>query len=1102
MIGYERHSETERMLVINDSLISLRWLKIQSTPIRNYRDFSLGDEMNCHLPQSIETSYELKSLAYVPTQIISPAKSKPIISIVQDTLVGSYLFTQPDMFIPEKTVYNILMKSKNFTGMLPEPAKVESGINYYTGQQIISEILPNISLKMTNSQDMDVLIKNGIFEEGILDKKILGSTAGGLIHHTYNMKGKMGAKNLIDNIEKLITRWMIENSFSLGIGDTTPSYKMMEDTHILIDQELDKAYKVMVQAQHGVFEPNLSVEYRRDSFEKTLNSICTQTGESVKKLLMKHIREHDPRNAIYTTITSGSKGSGTNIQQVMGSVGQQAIRGQRVEFGFTDRTLPHFHKFDYSPQAKGFVRNSFIGGLTPDEVFFHAMGGREGIIDTAIKTAESGYIQRRLVKAMEDMNVAYDNTVRSGKNNIVQLVYGEDGFDPTTLVKQKLLMIEFDNHKMREEYSTENMKKEDWLKFMEKEVYDEMKEVDNWDETLETEFEWLMDARGKLRNEYSQNTDIVGSSVLSPINFHRLIPATRYEMGIKRYNKSDLNPLYTLDRIKEVEDILYKYNRTDNALPLFRILMRSSLNWKQSCMKHRLTREAFDKIIEELKVRIMSSYISPGEGVGPIAATSIGEGGTQGTLNTFHLAGVAGKSIVTTGGIARLDEILKLTRRMKTPSCRIFLKKEYAKYRENAMKLKNMFENTSFSDIIKSSEIRYEYSGTEYENDEEMEFISVYHMFNDLIKTDNFEEENLSNWVLRFEFDREVLMKKNITMSQIQERILENTENDIQTIISDDNSGDLVLRIRVNTTEDDADYLKFLQDIEKNIVETQLRGIDKINQVEPEAIKVIEYYDDGSFDTIQNWVLNSQGSNLLDILNDDLVDSTLTTSNDIREIYEIFGIEAARAKIIEELEENIDGGGNMYRHFTLLADTMTGLGDLMSIDRHGVNRDGFSDNSVLSKASFEEVPNILTKAAIFAEVDDMKGVSGNIMMGQPVKYGTNAFDVLFDEEKFAENFQESKEESKEEDGDGMPNMFELADEIDKLTVDNLMDEEDFDFSNDIGTTVSKPLPKKRTARKKEKVNTTTKKKTTKKSTTKKKTTKPRKIKLKIKKTKE
>ena len=239
MIGYERHSETERMLVINYSLINLRWLKIQSTLIRNYRDFSLGDEMNCHLPQSIETGYELKTLAYVPTQIISPAKSKPIISIVQDTLVGSYLLTQPNMLIPQKLVYNILMKSKNFVGKLPKPLQVKNGINYYTGQQVISEILPNISLRMTNQQEKIVSIKNGIFEEGILDKKILGPTAGGLIHHTYNMKGMNDAKDLIDNIEKLITRWVISHGFSLGIGDATPSYKMIEDTHVLIDQELD-----------------------------------------------------------------------------------------------------------------------------------------------------------------------------------------------------------------------------------------------------------------------------------------------------------------------------------------------------------------------------------------------------------------------------------------------------------------------------------------------------------------------------------------------------------------------------------------------------------------------------------------------------------------------------------------------------------------------------------------------------------------------------------------------------------------------------------------------------------------------------------------------
>ena len=135
-------------------------------------------------------------------------------------------------------------------------------------------------------------------------------------------------------------------------------------------------------------------------------------------------------------VVAGSKGSFINISQMSACVGQQIVEGKRVPFGFKFRTLPHFTKDDYSPEARGFVENSYLRGLTPQEFFFHAMAGREGLIDTAVKTAETGYIQRRLVKALEDVMVAYDGTVRNSLGDIVQFIYGEDGMDGAFIEEQ------------------------------------------------------------------------------------------------------------------------------------------------------------------------------------------------------------------------------------------------------------------------------------------------------------------------------------------------------------------------------------------------------------------------------------------------------------------------------------------------------------------------------------------------------------------------------------------------------------------------------------------------------------------------------------------
>ena len=158
-------------------------------------------------------------------------------------------------------------------------------------------------------------------------------------------------------------------------------------------------------------------------------------------------------------VKSGSKGKETNVAQMIACVGQQNVDGKRITYGFTDRTLPHFTKYDDGPEARGFVKNSFITGLSPQEVFFHAMGGREGLIDTAVKTSETGYIQRRLVKAMEDSKIHYDNTVRTAIGSIIQYIYGEDGMDGCKIEVQFINTIDKELLEIDQEYnlkSTDN----------------------------------------------------------------------------------------------------------------------------------------------------------------------------------------------------------------------------------------------------------------------------------------------------------------------------------------------------------------------------------------------------------------------------------------------------------------------------------------------------------------------------------------------------------------------------------------------------------------------------------------------------------------------
>ena len=363
-------------------------------------------EMNMHVPQSEQSRIELRELAAVPTQIISPSTHKPIISIVQDTLVGSYLFTRYDNYLTREEVLDVMIDVSTFDGTMPEPEvkagtkdkdlpvdfpkyKYNTKVDLWSGRQLFSMIIPPINLNKKNSSyDNDsreinnVVIKNGKVISGVFDKLILGQSEGSLIHIVFHKYGFERTQQLLDDIQNIITNWVIKSGFSVGIGDLIPDKHTETQIKDIIDINKKKVIEIISHIHQNILE-NKTGKSNNEEFEqqvkKELQALTGLTG----KFAVKNLRSD---NRMMSMIVSGSKGSDLNISQMMACVGQQDVDGKRIQYGFTDRTLPHFHKFDDGASARGFVENSFMKGLTPTEFFFHAMGGREGLIDTAVKS--------------------------------------------------------------------------------------------------------------------------------------------------------------------------------------------------------------------------------------------------------------------------------------------------------------------------------------------------------------------------------------------------------------------------------------------------------------------------------------------------------------------------------------------------------------------------------------------------------------------------------------------------------------------------------------------------------------------------------------------
>ena len=369
------------------------------------------------------------------------------------------------------------------------------------------------------------------------------------------------------------------------------------------------------------------------------------------------------------------------------------------------------------------------------------------------------------------------------------------------------------------------------------------------------------------------------------------------------------------------------------------------------------------------------------------------------TLNTFHLSGVSSASKAVRG-VPRIKELLSVTKNIKAPALTIYLKDQYKQDKMQAKKILNTIETTYFSNIVKSTKIYYDPDDFNTTIEDDKFFIETYKEF---IDQEMIKVNNKSPWLLRLEFDKAKMLENDISMMEIYNALQDfYTDELISVMFSDDNASKLIFRIKINENDDKHDDLiTDLKALEKNLLENLIvKGIKKVSKVIMNKSEYFAYNEDTlDFDKISEWILETSGTNLVDIFAHRKVDAARTISNDINEIYEVLGIEAARQALFNEISDVMKFADLYvnYRHVALLVDTMTNKGYLLSIDRHGINR---VDIGPLAKSSFEETNDMIVKAGIFSEVDKINGVSAAIILGQlPLLSGTSATDILIDEAK-------------------------------------------------------------------------------------------------------
>ena len=415
-----------------------------------------GDEMNMHVFQTDESRAEAKSLMRVQEHILSPRFGGPIIGAIHDHISGAYLLTRDGFTVPEDDAFQMIRKSHLLNNEYVDKKHLKRKNRDWTGKELFSLLLPDdlnmnykaeicrkceTCLKEDCQYDAFVVIKDGQLTHGAIDEAAYGSFSGKILDTIVKEYGPSRAKEFLDRSTDLAICGIMKTGITTGTNDE----EIPEEAIEVIDAHLDKAEqevdKLIATYEEGLLQP-LPGRSAEETLEMRIVQVLGEArdtaGEIAEGYLTMGKQSQDDsydyvmavENHSVVMARTGARASMLNLTQITSCVGQQAVRGGRIHRGYIERTLPHFKRNELGAKAKGFVHSSYKSGLDPIEFFFHAMGGREGLVDTAIRTAQSGYMQRRLVNALEDLNVRSDGLVTDNKGQVIQSVFGEEGIDP------------------------------------------------------------------------------------------------------------------------------------------------------------------------------------------------------------------------------------------------------------------------------------------------------------------------------------------------------------------------------------------------------------------------------------------------------------------------------------------------------------------------------------------------------------------------------------------------------------------------------------------------------------------------------------------------
>jgi DNA-directed RNA polymerase beta' subunit len=950
-------------------------LRFNSAAAKPYNADFDGDEMNIHIPKGIHAQAEAKELLSITNNMISPATNAMTLGIVQDGIVAAYLFTDAKTRLTRAQLHRLLCVVKYLPPErlenLPEPHEIdqESGQPLWTGRQALSILLPPwLEIRLDDSQ---LAIHKGVINPDPnfppLTKKLMGSNSNGITHRICVDGSLQAGMHFMSDAQRMLHAWMAEAGFTTGLHDLILENRVRTRIRYIMNSILD-----VVDACNSVmFElTQNSTRFVKHEVEQKARALIANVVEEATQIGIRYLRnDHDSggkltRNGLWDMIVSGSKGSTANAFQMVIAVGTQIISGQRIPIDeTTKRTLTCFAPGRNDAASRGLVRHSYVDGLRPYEFFMHNMGGREGIVHTAIKTAETGYLQRRLIKAMEDLVGMADGSVRDGELRVVQYLYGGDGMDPTRVQLTAAPFINLSKEQLRGKSSRPEFA------------------------------ELFMDLRARLRGKYSGLED--DATLLIPGDPQRVLDNAMHTPPFSKYYERHFVVGETESPLRAIADYF-----APRHLP-FALFVLWTLRDED--------REAIVKVCCVAAAMYDRSRMAAGETCGIISAQSIGEPSTQMTLNSPHHSGRVGSRV--TMGVPRLREIID-RRKAGTMDTPLMIIPVVANTQEMAEKVMRMVRRIRLRDVLNSSFVALDPVLPKPHPPSNMPKDNEWMV--DLEEIGKRESDAVREWkstavaaqyVIRFSLRRDVMLEMGIapyTMAKAIEKVVSSVKNSMAIILHSPRTAEnWVVRVRLLHGEEMTDSEWYHETQQMHVQILRKACANQAHIVDWATAGKAEYKElDPESDCIQKkevWVIQASGSSLASMSRIKELDWTRAHTNDIAMTNAVLGLEAANALYYEQMLSVLTNDGSYIdpRHVQLFADAVTYYGYPMPARRHGVLR---KKTGWAHRASFEEMVGVLMAGAVRGEVEDLVAPAGAVMTGQMGAFGSG-WVGLFDQGK-------------------------------------------------------------------------------------------------------